>query len=324
MESGRDVRASGKRPAIGEQSVLRSGRAKKPRDFFHREQVENGEIFFHRDEVRGLNQPEGHKWSPEEVRYNKKYSHGLSLFNKYLKPRGWKWTNRGNSDRYCYILRARGIRKQDEIPYINMFPSPGFHNLVDQYEQDGNTMDQIIARASPDNADAGAGSSVAALPSLEDSVAANSNGLKCPADQEDDLNANNQYAKLSSEPPVDDHPDQVAVKTEDDRDNQEPATEPTADEPPRQTAVNTENNNVHVKLENVVDLLSDNPPPPPCPSHPLKLWERLQLMEEEEGCPSRSEKGIKERIELLEKSYGIKDPTGTLKERVAELERHLG
>jgi hypothetical protein len=154
----------GKRSADGNDDAFdsrirrRSGRTPKPRDHYLKEVLTKGGILeWTTEECCGLHQPGEHIVTEEERRAKEQ---GKQLFQRHLKPAGWTWKQRSGLT-YNWIMIAPGIPREKEERGTNMFVS--FQDIFDQYEEDGQTTKEILARAGRNRTSRSDGSTAPAL-----------------------------------------------------------------------------------------------------------------------------------------------------------------
>ena len=328
--------------------TLSSGRQVKMIKRYHSErEVEDGLLEYTTDERCGLEQPGSRKMTPEER--NNLYMmerQGNHLVTKYLKPAGWKWVPWPGNLIYDYKLRAPGVTNNTELQNINMFPS--FHAVAEQYEQDGGTMDQILARARQPNADASGGSnaSVASGGDYEAPVAVGTQNT----DRSGDINSNGYAAQVdpsdaAADPDVDATVFEplvaVAVSSEDEDDETTVEAEPVEEDNGTYHAHNADDDDDDddfvVTVEPGTDMrmlaagpssddvpaTSDDAPPPQAR---WTLLQRLRRIEEECGYDFSHEEKPLRRIHRLEVRLDIvsKGTTMSCRERLLALEELIG
>ena len=100
------------------------------------EEVEPGLYEATMNEVRGLDQPGANKRTPEQRQLQRLDSEVKYLIDKCLKPKGWKWRKRMNG----YCLLAPGFTSKDqEVPFVNMFPPNAYLSLAEHNPRTGST-----------------------------------------------------------------------------------------------------------------------------------------------------------------------------------------
>jgi hypothetical protein len=134
-------------PLSENRPTRRSERAPKKREFYHTETLgADGVITISRKESYGQNQPGGVAISQKEKSIANKRIRGLALIELELLPRGWKWRKRSTECTTESILTAPNVPKENEQINVNCFTSKSYEAVYQQYKDDGNTMEKIIAR----------------------------------------------------------------------------------------------------------------------------------------------------------------------------------
>lgn len=128
-------------------SLRRSERVPMQRDRFHMELlVKGGELEFSQDEIRGQNQPGGHRKTQNHEQEKQEDLNGKALFDKYLKPCGWAYRkNTGVGELMnAHTFYRKDVPKEDLEENVTFFLS--YRAIYLQHKKDGYIVDKILER----------------------------------------------------------------------------------------------------------------------------------------------------------------------------------